>query len=227
MTATGESYAIYQNLHRLCEYRGATVTSRVIDPADHIAQMDSLHYAQITAERGADDVRGAAHIVIAQLANGHNIETKSDLFQGFLNRFIRAQKKDATETNIIVVTSQDISPNVRTKINTANASVTPGSSPLFIEHVLAARVRIIVPEHITVPEHSIVPRDVVKKMCEELHITLANFPRIIVTGDKPDAMAVWLGLRPGMLVRIARVSSATGRSIAYRACSAPMKPKPQ
>jgi DNA-directed RNA polymerase subunit H (RpoH/RPB5) len=221
MTATGESYAIYQNLHRLCKFRGARVTSRVIDSADHIAQMDSLHYAQITAERDASDVRGAAHIMIAQLANGHSIETKSDLFQRFLDRFIRAQKKDAIETNIIVITSLDISPNVRAKIDAtnANARATPDVSPLFIEHVLAARVRIVVPEHIAVPEHTIVPREDVERICAELHIARADFPRIVASGDKPDAMAVWLGLRPGMVVRIKRISSATGYSIAYRACT--------
>lgn len=220
MAGVGESYMIYQNLQRLCEYRGATVTSPVIDKPAHIAQMDSTHYVQITAERAPEDVRGAAHIMVAQLSNGRNIETKSDAFRRFLDRFIRAQKKDSIETNIIVVTSLDISPNVRAIIDAANAVArdTKDAPPLFIEQVTAMRVKIVVPQHIAVPEHTIVPRDEIDRLCAELHMSRANFPRLVASGEKPDAMAVWLGLRPGMVVRITRLSSATGYAVAYRVC---------
>jgi DNA-directed RNA polymerase subunit H len=188
--------------------------SEMISQKEHIAQMDANHFVQINAERNERDVRGAAHIIVAQLSNGRSIETKSDKFTQFLEKFIQMRKKDGVLTNIIIITSLDISPNVRAIINRANEDK---EKMVRVEQIGARYVKIVVPQHIMVPRHTIISREETERLCAELHIAKENLPSIITSGENPDAMAaIWLGMRSGMVVRIERCALTTGRTVEYR-----------
>ena len=206
----GDPTIIYEHLIQLCAYRGATVTSRV-DPSQFIATMESNHYTKITADRPADDIRGAAHIVVVQFSTYHLIDATSAKFESFLERIIKDRPKDDIEYNIILVTSAPVTPAILRIIANKN------KSNVVVEQFSASMVLIVVPEHSCVPHHSIVSREEINRLCREMHMMVNQLP-CIMARDPPDPMAVWLGLRPGMIVQIDRPSETSGIETIYRRC---------
>jgi len=210
-SARSDSLMIYEHLTRLCEFRGATVTERVAR-AKFSATMDTDHYARITAERPATDIRGRAHLVIYQFSTYRYIDASSPKFAPFLERAIKARPNDDNEYNIILVTSAPIGTSIARIIAERRE---PG---IIIEHFLASMFFIVVPEHSCVPKHTIVPRDEVAQLCREMHLLVSDLP-CLLAGATPDPMAAWLGLRVGMVVRIDRPSETAGMETVYRRCA--------
>lgn len=214
MAEDNPSYITYQNIIRLCEYRGGIVRSK-LSVDDYLKQMETDHYVPIFAERDAQDIRGASHIVAAQLYSSPTIEKKLDTFKRFLDKLIRAQPNDAIEYNIILITNSLISASIQNIIDLTNSSTPEKKGKIFVEHVLATKLSIVVPEHVMVPKHEIVPRDEIEKILSEMHISRTNMPKLICN---VDPVAIWLGLRSGMLIKISRTVETSGIAVGYRLC---------
>lgn len=211
MSYINEPQIIYEHLVRMCEYREARVTSRLA-PNEFSVSMETHNYASITAERSASDSRSAAHLLVIQFSAQKTIDTAAHTFEVFLDKQIRARPKDNLEYNIILVSTTAVSSAIQRKIAAVN------QEGIIIEHYNAQLFLIIAPEHVCVPRHTIVPPNEVAILCRELHMMVSNFPALVASGEKPDPMAVWLGLRAGMVVRIDRPSETSGIETVYRRC---------
>jgi DNA-directed RNA polymerase subunit H len=208
---------IYKNIIRLCEYRGGIIKTK-INADEHLRQMETDHYVIIHAERGVSNIRESSHIAVAQFHKEPTIEKKLDTFKRFLDKLIRAQPDDMIEYNIILVTSSTISGNIQNIIDATNISHVAKKGKIFVEHVLASKLSIIVPEHVAVPKHEIVPSNEAEKIFSELHISRANIPKLITSGSNADPVAIWLGFRAGMLIKIRRPAETSGYMVFYRLC---------
>lgn len=215
MSYINEPQIIYEHLVRMCEYRGARVTSRLA-PNEFSIAMETHNYASITAERSIEPEvqtgRSAAHLLVIQFSAQKTIDTAAHTFEVFLDKQIRARPKDNLEYNIILVSTTAVSSAIQRKIAAVN------QEGIVIEHYNARLFLIIAPEHVCVPRHTIVPPTEVATLCRELHMMVSNFPALVASGEKPDPMAVWLGLRTGMIVRIDRPSETSGIETVYRRC---------
>jgi DNA-directed RNA polymerase subunit H (RpoH/RPB5) len=222
-----DAATVYENLARMCVFRGARVTARVA-PDKFVAMMEADHYARIDADRDADDMRGAARMVIILFSEFKNIDSSAPKFGAFLARVLKERAHwvsadERAEFNIVLVFSSAPSSAIARVIAGARA---PG---IVIEAHIAALFMIVAPEHVCVPRHTIVPRAEVERICRELHLVIGNFPALIASASAkgsaasgasgaPDPMAVWLGLRPGMIVRIDRPCETAGIETIYRRC---------
>lgn len=211
--ARDEPLIVFYNIMRLCEFRGARPNARAtLSAAQFTAAMDANHHVQINAERSADDIRGASHLVIIQFSALRSIDTSSQKFKPFIDKIIKTRPRDGVEFNLILITTAPVSPAIARIIADQRD---PG---VIVEQHTAARFLIVAPEHIAVPRHTIVPRDEVDTLCREMHLILGNLPHMVASGTMPDPMAVWMGLRPGMIVRIDRISETAGNETIYRRC---------
>jgi len=209
-----ESYRIYQNAQLLCKYRGCTVTRAATDQAAFLALIDSNQYAGIDATRPADDIRGEARILVAQLSAQFNIETTAVVFEKFLNKLISAGRGEIP-LNIIILTTGVIGRGAQKKLDERNANK---QEKILIEVIHYSRLSIVVPEHVMTPRHTIVSDEDFARITQSRFIQRGDLPAIIVSGPNPDAMAVWMGLRPGMIVRLDRDAETCGTMVAYRVC---------
>jgi DNA-directed RNA polymerase subunit H (RpoH/RPB5) len=72
-------------------------------------------------------------------------------------------------------------------------------------------------QHRKVPKHRILSQDEVEKMMKEYNIVkLKTLPKI----DSQDAMAKWIGARPGDVIEITGMCMASGENKRYRYCLA-------
>jgi DNA-directed RNA polymerase subunit H (RpoH/RPB5) len=78
--------------------------------------------------------------------------------------------------------------------------------------------------HHMVPKHERLEEAQVKELMDFFQIkSKAQLPSI----HRSDPIAVWLGLRPGDVVRITRVSPTSGESFYYRCCVTDRTAKPK
>lgn len=72
-------------------------------------------------------------------------------------------------------------------------------------------------KHRKVPKHRILPQEEIDKMMKEYNLTKLNsLPKI----DSQDAMAKWIGARPGDVIEITGMCVASGENKRYRYCLA-------
>lgn len=205
---------VYDNLIRLCYWRGCASAPARMNAREFAARMADPGYITIAADRAEDDPRGAARLIVAQFSFGYPFDNTSKI-AGVLARIIGANASDArTAVELVLVSANP----ARTTVQSAIKLLRAGNPHVRVEHYAFDSFLIVVPEHILVPAHHIVARAEVEKMCSTLHMVPTNFPRLRASGTAPDPMAIWLGLRPHMVVRIDRPSETAGIEVAYRLC---------
>jgi hypothetical protein len=221
-----DTVQIYEHLVKMCEYRGARVIER-IDSRDIAEKARSLFNLRIEATREASDIRGAASIIVIYFS-AHD-GGSSDKISPQISKIMKQYDSNDTSagiTNVIFVTDVIISTQVARNIAEHNAR----GSNVIIEHHMSNIFMIIAPEHSAVPRHTIVgvrggrmSADI-QKIAREMHVSLFHHLPCLIASTKynvpivrPDPIAVWLGMRPGMIIAIERVSeNAAGTELVYR-----------
>lgn len=205
-------WEVYSNLLKMFEYRGIESTSEQMD-SDTLAQRLSHYYfVIITGTRPPTSPR-EHHITVVLLAPNSNLASKSGDFKRLLSK-IKIVENDTN--NIIFVakptdnTSGPLTKHIEKKLVTYRAE----HPNVYVETRPYSIFVIEVPRHVLVPVHIIPSVEEVDKFCAMYYTSRENFPKISVN----DAMAVWIGLRPGDVVKIYRLSETAGQSVVYRLC---------
>lgn len=212
MSAASTLYLVHRNLQKLCAYRGAP-QPKAINERAFISSMTNPGYAVSTTVRPHTDVRGGARIIVIQFSIA-TPDTKQQFARIITNAISTASEGEPdalTETReVIIVTPDDPASTLYNAIDglrETNARTTFEVYPM-------TKFMIVVPEHVMVPHHDILREDEVAQMCDMYHITRASLP--IIRSDDP--VAIWLGLRPRMVVRVQRLVDTVGIDIAYQRC---------
>lgn len=126
------------------------------------------------------------------------------------NIFPFASENNYTAGMIIVTTtkpSEKVLEVLRTYISNKEH---PLAQIFFISHL-----NFDISQHRKVPKHRIISDDEVQKMMKEFNVkSLSNLPKI----DCQDAMAKWIGARPGDVVEVSGICVASGENKRYRYC---------
>ncbi len=199
---------VYDNLVKMMAYRGVTISSEI---ADHDAVAQKLNHYEfiiISGLRGPGDSRGAAAVHILLIAPGSKYAAKSGDFKKLLAKLPKPQPDYNLE--VIFVSMTELTPHIVRKIKTYQAE-NPGVS---IEAHLYKLFMIESPKHAQVPKHVIMTPEELNEFCTTELVSKKNFQKII----HDECQAVWLGLKPGMVVKIYRISETAGESLGYRLC---------
>lgn len=196
---------IYDNLVKLMEYRGAKITHNLKTQPQVAEELNKRGYIEIKGRReyNEDDPRGMSDIKIVLIAPQSKYSSRSADFESLL-------KYEGTDPlNLIMVSNHDLSSHIKKKIDSYNKDPN-----LYVENHTYDIFKIETPKHNSVPKHRLMSNAETEKLCHEMYTTKASFPRIVHT----DPQAVWLGLRPGMVVEIERYSENSGLAYVYRTC---------
>jgi DNA-directed RNA polymerase subunit H (RpoH/RPB5) len=84
----------------------------------------------------------------------------------------------------------------------------------YVQIISLPQLLINIVNHRDVPHHEVIDENEKKELLVKYNIKQENLPVIL----RDDAMARYLGLRPGEIVRILRPSPTSGTYVSYRIC---------
>ena len=207
--ATFVPWIVYENLVLMMQRRRATLSGAPLTRIELADRLNDHEYAVIDGVRTDDphDPRPGAVINIVLIAPGSKYATKSMDF----NKLFKSLPKQSTQRQeIIFVSELDMTPHIKRHIHVHRSAYTN----IFIEDYSYDIFKIDAPSHSLVPPHIVMTEAEVEELCSRNKTNRKYFPQILHT----DPQAVWLGLQPGMCVKILRVSETAGTAVAYRYC---------
>ena len=198
---------VYINLLKLVEYRGAKLIGDPLTQNTLSQKLNHSEFVTISAERtDPDDIRGRGKFDIVLIAPKSKYATKSAEFKKLLK--IIHKTKDKNEFLFI---SEEIMTNYIHKQIAIFRAENPG---IIVESQLYDIFMLELPKHSSIPRHELVSTQTIDNFCISNYTLKQRLAKILHT----DPMAIWLGIRPGMCVKIYRLSETVGMSIEYKIC---------
>ncbi|EFJ40254.1 hypothetical protein VOLCADRAFT_109457 [Volvox carteri f. nagariensis] len=122
-------------------------------------------------------------------------------------KLLAERMKDEKVNRAIMVTAVKFTPFAKSALEDMRPKY-------CIEHFLESELLVNITEHTLVPEHRILSPDEKRTLLDRYKIKETQLPRI----QSSDAVARYLGLQRGQVVRIVRPSETAGRYVTYRFC---------
>lgn len=197
---------IYKNLIKMCAYRNLTIVGDILSEDKLIQTINFNEYISIEATRSKLNQLSSAYVFIILLKENARYMSKTALFKRLVEDIIK-KNISGDPTEITFIMDEPLSSNI-------NKMLAEFKQTVFIESYNYALFRIELPLHESVPKHSILPEDELITLLELYKTHKERFPIIKAS----DPQAVWLGARPGQVIKILRPSDSAGYAIAYRIC---------
>lgn len=212
---------VYENLIKMLSYRGAEVVPPILDSSALAQRLSQHEYVFVKGIRKGDGKnpqkgRGPASILIVMLAPNSKYTKSGDLERlfGEIQRLPDAPGSEhaaqAREFNVILISAEPLAMHTRKKL----AEIKEGLPEMYIENYTYNIFLFELPKHVLVPQHILADDKEIDEFCHLHYTSKENFPQIL----QGDPQAVWIGLRPGMVVKIIRPSETAGEAVSYRYC---------
>lgn len=205
----GDRYDIYRNIGKALEHRGGTVATAMLTEEAFQKTMQTEEYAVVRGNRNGHPYLPDRNMAFIFFSKGSEKISKSD-------KFLATWKSIFPETgsrvdNIVIVTHTPITYHIKSALATIHAE-NPG---VYVEVCMFYTFLMNFPESSVYCKHEIADPAEIKKLCDQQR-TDPNFKKI----RTDDAGAIWIGARPGDIVKVTRPSHNSGYSIDYLECVA-------
>jgi DNA-directed RNA polymerase subunit H (RpoH/RPB5) len=138
---------------------------------------------------------------------------KTRLTDSEVNNFINYASENNHTSGIIIISPTNPSEKV---LKLLREHISERSNPL-IQIFYLSHLNFDISKHRKVPKHRILSEDEVTKMMKDYNVEkLESLPKI----DSQDAMAKWIGARPGDVVEITGLCGSSAENKRYRFCLA-------
>jgi len=137
---------------------------------------------------------------------------KGRLTDGLIKSYIQFCEDNSYKNGTIIVMATSPSDNILEIIRSYNTDNKNALLQIFNVRYLQFDIS----THRKVPKHRILDEDEIGKLQIKLNIT--NLKSQLPWIDSQDAMAKWVGARPGDVLEITRLSETAGKSRYYRYC---------
>jgi DNA-directed RNA polymerase subunit H (RpoH/RPB5) len=200
---------VYNNLVKMMGYRGVKLSAEPLTPDLVVQKLNHYEYVTIGGTRGKDDPRGEATVIIILIAPNSKYSSKSGDFKKLLKGLPKTKPGENLE--VVFISEFALTIHIKKQI----AAYRNENPKILLEDHDYEIFMLELPKHECVPEHTIATEEEIAKFCKIHFKDRERFPKIL----QSDPQAVWLGLRPGMCVRVRRISETAGYSYIYRICS--------
>jgi DNA-directed RNA polymerase subunit H (RpoH/RPB5) len=203
---------VYANLGKLLVNCGAVLDTELEPTSDVVKKLNHTEYILIHSSRPDTDIRGKAKVVACLIAPGSKYSNTTHDFKNLLkvlNKLHVGERMD-----IIIISSTAVTIHLKKQIIIFRTESEKGDRCIKIDDYEYKNFLIDITKSVNAVTHSIASPDEVLAFTKRHFITIDQLPKILAN----DAQAIWLGARPGMVVKIHRPSENAGSAVAYRVC---------
>lgn len=197
---------VYSNVRTMFKNRGAVPTDEELNEPELIQKINHREYVMTSAIRPPSDPRGEAVIVAVIIDENSRIAKATAQLEKILAIAIK-QKKPNVPLEILLITKEPMQDRLMKREDIVPEGVSISNHPYTI-------FLLDITKHVSAPRHELVPDAEVAEFCARYHTAKEYFSKLPMS----DPQAIWLGLRPGMVVRIIRASETAGEAPIYRIC---------
>lgn len=199
---------VYNNLIKMLDYRAVKLTGQQLTQDEVVQKLNHYEFITIPGRRGKDDLRGEATIMIILIAPGSKYSNKSGDFKKLLKGLPKIKEGESLE--VMFVSEYELTIHIKKQL----ISYKLANPKIYLENYDYEIFLIETPKHVSVPKHVIMTPAEIKEMFDKQYTSSLNISKIL----QSDPQAVWLGLKPGMCVKIYRISETAGVAMGYRIC---------
>ena len=197
------TFEVYKNLEKLLAYRKITPVGEFLSADEFAQKLNHYEYVRINGYREIDNDR--VDIIIILIAPNSKYSNKTGDFKKLI-KIIDTKKK----AEVMFVSELPFTVHIKKQIAVFKLTTTI----IYLEDHDYSKFIIEIPKHKSVPRHEIADEKEIEEFCESNYTQRQFFPKILSS----DPMAVWIGLHPGQVAKIFRLSETAGKSDAYRFC---------
>lgn len=193
-------WEVYKNLPKLIEHRKIKTDYKFMDERDFLNNFVNYGYINIKGIRENHHGKFDSHIFL--LEEGSKYSNKTQDFRKLFNQ-INMEKPSE-----ILIISGGLSNTIKKQVELMKRE----HKEVYLEEHHYAKFAIVIPEHIKVPKHEMLTNEEAQARMDEDYKRKIHYPKILSS----DSPVVWLGARPGDMIRIHRLSETSGKAVAYR-----------
>jgi DNA-directed RNA polymerase subunit H (RpoH/RPB5) len=195
---------VYYNIKKLMEYRNIISNYNFVS-RDDFSKVKASEYIKIDGTRSFSGT--TRDVFIFMIMPDSKYSSTSPVFRKLLT-LIPTDKKETAD--ILFISSDPFSNHLIKVIDDERHNY----PKIYIEHYTYEKFSIEIPKCDSVPHHEIVPDADAKEILKWCYKKKYDMPKILVS----DTPVVWIGGKPGDLIKIDRISETTGKYIVYRYC---------
>lgn len=201
--------AVYVNLVKMMtNYREIVLNSEPLSNDVLAQKLNHYEHVTITGKREDKTLKTPADVTTILIAPESNAASKSADFKKLLKSLPDIKANKACE--LIFVSKDSLTNHIKKYLIQFRAK----NPQIYVEDLSYNIFLIETPKHVLVPLHVRATDEEVAELCSTHYFSKDRLPKILAS----DPQAVWLGLRPGSVVKIYRASETAGHAWAYRIC---------
>lgn len=199
---------IIKNIKLAIIHRGGELTNSISD--DKINSMFGMKgYVIIPAIRKNDDIRGDAGICFSFVTKNSKAYSASADYERLISLMTQSLPTSLCY-ELVVVFEGGNDGNLDTKAT----KIMEKNPNYHIRNVNSLKFVIDVRAHSRSAVHIIATDKEIQEFCLNSKCLSSSFPQIV----ESDSQVIWLGARPGMIIRIERLCENAGVTTVYRRC---------
>lgn len=193
-------WEVYKNLSKLIEYRKIKSDYKFMNENEFLVNFVNYGYIYIKGSRENHHGKFDSHIFL--LEEKSKYANKAQDFRKLFNQINLDKPAE------ILIISGGLSNTIKKQVDLMKREY----KEVYLENHLYSKFTIVIPEHVAVPKHELMTDEQAQAKLEEDYKRKVHYQKILSS----DAPVVWLGARPGDMIKIHRLSETSGEAIAYR-----------
>ncbi len=209
---------VYKNIRVFIKYRGVETSHKFMEDKEFVAYIKHREYIVVHCTKiGVADPSPFKNLLIVITAPDAKAATKTQDFEKMMNAVgssVSGVMK--TRPEVLIISENPLTNFIMKKITEIKHDNKGDLGEPFIRNQQYDIFKIVVPEHPLVPKQTIMAEEEVKEFEQTFHRSRSDLPKMRLN----DPISIWLGARPGQVVKSMRISETVGLAPAYRVVTA-------
>lgn len=210
---------VYKNIQTFIKYRGVETSHKFMEGGEFVAYIKHREYVVIHCTKIGASAEPAPfkNLLIVITSPDAKVATKTQDFEKMMNNVggvspgvLKARPE------VLIISENPLTNFIMKKITEIKHDNKGELGEPFIRNQQYDIFKIIVPEHPLVPKQTIMPEEEVKEFEQTFHRSRSDLPKMRLN----DPISIWLGARPGQVIKSLRMSETVGLAPAYRVVTA-------